>query len=80
MYEEVPADQSSSDAVGRPLPVKSALNNALGKAVFIDDILPYQGRMVSIEMCVAAANDVRLSSKFANCFVNFLRGMHVIIW
>jgi len=43
VYEEVPADQSSSDAVGRPLPVKSALNNALGKSVFIDDMLPYQG-------------------------------------
>ncbi|KAK2165479.1 hypothetical protein NP493_1361g00029 [Ridgeia piscesae] len=45
VYEEVPADQSSSDAVGRPLPVKSALNNALGKSVFIDDMLPYQGEL-----------------------------------
>ncbi|KAI0221789.1 Xanthine dehydrogenase/oxidase [Lamellibrachia satsuma] len=45
VYEEVSADQSSSDAVGRSLPVKSALNNALGKSVFIDDMPPYQAEL-----------------------------------
>ncbi|KAI0225880.1 Xanthine dehydrogenase/oxidase [Lamellibrachia satsuma] len=45
VYEEAPADQSRSDAVGRSLPINSAINNALGQSVFIDDMPPYQAEL-----------------------------------
>ena len=50
---QVAPDQNTHDLVGRPLPMTSALKQASGEAVFIDDLPPMAGQYytTNIEVC-----------------------------
>ena len=40
VFEEVPEEQVVDDPVGRPIPHTSAIKQATGEAVYVDDIPP----------------------------------------
>jgi len=43
ILQEVPADQSPDDVIGRPMAHLSALKQVTGEAVFVDDMPRYDG-------------------------------------
>ncbi|XP_022094633.1 xanthine dehydrogenase/oxidase-like [Acanthaster planci] len=45
MYQEVPPGQPESDAVGRPLTHQSALKQATGEALYVDDLPTIKGEL-----------------------------------
>ncbi|XP_072027839.1 xanthine dehydrogenase/oxidase-like [Amphiura filiformis] len=45
LYQPVPKDQPDIDPIGRPIVHRSALQQASGEAVFVDDLPPVQGEL-----------------------------------
>ncbi|XP_022086122.1 xanthine dehydrogenase/oxidase-like isoform X2 [Acanthaster planci] len=61
MYQEVPASQPDSDAVGRPLTHMAALKQVTGEALYVDDITPAKDELYLGLVCSKKAHAKLLS-------------------
>ncbi|XP_038073974.1 xanthine dehydrogenase/oxidase-like [Patiria miniata] len=77
MYQEVPAGQPDSDAVGRPLTHLAALKQVTGEALYVDDITPARDELYLGMVCSKKAHAKLLSVNATAALA--LEGVHAFV-